>query len=349
MKKRPSPTDSDSDSERSGNTRRPIGRIVAIHSSVRRGRFPNCRTLAEEIGVTQKTIQRDVTFMQRELGLPLAYDEFRHGYHYTAPVSDFPLLCHGVEDVVALFLARRALEPLRGTPFEASLRDAFRKMATAVPGGISFRWTDLEEAFSVRESGAVPADVRLFEKIARAVLESCELRFRYRKLDGDDWEPRRVRPFHLAESDGGWYLIGHDPDRQARRTFAVQRMKEVRTGPKGGFLRPADFSPTDHLGGSFGVWNNPGNGTTRHRIRLRFTGWAARVVSERRWHPSQQIRWLGKKEDRLEMILDLSGFEEISRWIQSWGPQVEVLEPAALRESIAANLAKTRELYAKAK
>ncbi len=331
-------------SERAGQTRRPIERIFEIHERIRRGRFPNCRTLAEEIGVTQKTIQRDISFMREDLGLPLVYDEVRHGYHYSRAVSEFPLLCHGVEDVVALFLARRALEPMRGTPFEASLRDAFRKMAASVPGEISFRWSDLDEAFSVRAAGVVPGDERLFESIARAVLECRELSFEYRKIDAEEWELRRLRPFHLAEIDGGWYLIGYDVERKARRTFAVQRMRALRVTPTK-FLRPQDFSPEDHLGGSFGVWNTPHDKGRRHQIQLRFTSWAARVVSERRWHPSQQICWVGEGEEVLEMHLELAGFEEITRWIQSWGPQVEVLNPPELRERILASLEETRRLY----
>ena len=45
------------------------------------------------------------------------------------------------------------------------------------------------------------------------------------------------------------------------------------------------------------------------------------------------------------MILDLSGFEEISRWILSWGPQVEVLEPEELRAEIARALENSHALY----
>lgn len=189
----------------------------------------------------------------------------------------------------------------------------------------------------------VPADVRLFEKVSRAVLECRELRFDYRKNDSDQWETRKLRPFHLADFDGGWYVIGHDPDRKARRTFALQRMKAVRV-LQAHFARPADFAVREHLGGSFGVWHNPGDKGKRQRIRLRFTGWAARMVSERRWHPSQETKWIGRKEDVLEMNLELSSFEEISRWILSWGPQVEVLEPKELRDEIISTLEKSKEL-----
>lgn len=284
--------------------------------------------------------------MQNDLGLPLEYDRARHGYYYERPVHEFPMMRYSVEDVVALFLARKAIEPLQGSPLEATLRDSFRRLSGALQGEISFRWSDLEEAFSVKDSGVVPGDVRLFEKLSRAVLECRELRFEYRKIDSDQWEARKLRPFHLSDFDGGWYVIGHDPDRSARRTFALQRMRAVRV-LKTRFLRPNDFNLTEHLGGSFGVWHRPEDKGKRHRIRLRFTGWAARMVSERRWHPSQETRWLGKKEETLEMILDLSGFEEISRWILSWGPQVEVLEPEELREALIQSLTTTQQIYGK--
>lgn len=321
---------------RSGETRRPLERIFTIHNAIVRGRFPNCRSLADQIEVTPKTIQRDINFMRDDLDLPLAYDEIRHGFFYERPVSEFPLLRITVEDIVALFLARHALEPLQGSPLEATLRQSFRRLSGALQGEVTFRWTDLDEAFSVRNQGMVPNDVMLFEKLARAVLECREIRFDYRKIDSREWEARSLRPFHLAEVDGGWYVIGHDPMRKARRTFALQRMKAVRV-LKTRFARPADFSLADHLGGSFGVWSQPGEKSDdRRRIRLRFSGWAARMVSERRWHPSQQLR--SRKGDSLEMTIELSSYEEIIRWILSWGAQVEVLEPEELRSAIADHL-----------
>jgi proteasome accessory factor B len=330
---------------RRGDTRRPIERIFTIHEEIQRGRHPNCRQLAARIEVTQKTIQRDISFMQNQLGLPLLYDRKKHGYFYERPVHEFPMMRYTVEDVVALFLARKAVEPLQGSPLEATLRDSFKRLSGALQGEVSFRWSDLDQVFSVKDTGVVPSDVRLFEKVARAVMELRILRFEYRRIDGEDWEPRSIRPFHIADFDGGWYVIGYDEDRKARRTFALQRMKAARV-MKTKFLRPVDFDLSQHLGGSFGVWHSPRNGNERHRIRLRFTGWAARMVSERRWHPGQETKWTGKKEDVLEMVLELSSFEEIIRWILSWGPQVEVMEPQELRETVITSLAETQKNYA---
>lgn len=88
-------------------------RVLEIHKTVRAARYPNCSTLAKEIEVTPKTIQRDINFMRDQLGLPLEYHSTKHGYYYTQEVHEFPLLQLSRNNLVALFLARHTLEPLR--------------------------------------------------------------------------------------------------------------------------------------------------------------------------------------------------------------------------------------------
>lgn len=48
---------------REGRTRRPMLRILHIHEVLLSQRFPNCSTLAQEIEVDRKTIQRDISYM----------------------------------------------------------------------------------------------------------------------------------------------------------------------------------------------------------------------------------------------------------------------------------------------
>ncbi|MDA0813943.1 MAG: HTH domain-containing protein, partial [Verrucomicrobia bacterium] len=169
-----------STSDRTGNTRRPLERIYRIHEVVKRGKYPNCRSLAEQLEVTQKTVQRDISFMRDELDVPIEYDAVRHGYFYAKPVEGFPLLNTTAEDVVALLLARRALEPMQGTPLEASLRESFRRMAQGMRGRISVPWTDFDQAFSAKITGMSRPEISLLEKLAAAVLECREISFDYR-------------------------------------------------------------------------------------------------------------------------------------------------------------------------
>lgn len=285
----------------------------------------------------RKTIQRDISYMRDEMRLPLEYHQVEHGYFYTKPVTDFPLLHLSRQDLLALFLARKALDPLRGTRLETVLAESFAKIAEACPGEVSFRWHDLDEAFSVRTTGVVPADLTLFSDLLDAVLECREVTFGYQKLNATVPERRKVRPYHVGQIENGWYLIGHDTTRGGERTFALQRISDLEV-LRDKFQRPEKFDVREHFGGSFGVWSYAEAKSARHDVRIRFEGYAARIITERRWHPSQELVMEGGRSNTVELRLKLAGLEEVTRWVLSWGSKAEVLDPPALKERVRAEI-----------
>src|SRR5262249_7814133 len=66
-------------------TRPPLERIARIDQAVRGGYYPNARTLARELEVCPRTIQRDLAFLAERLGAPLEFDPSRNGYRYSSP------------------------------------------------------------------------------------------------------------------------------------------------------------------------------------------------------------------------------------------------------------------------
>lgn len=92
--------------------------------------------------------------------------------------------------------------------------------------------------------------------------------------------------------------------------------------------QPADLSIAKHLGDSFGVFK----GKAKHHLRLRFDAFAARLVGEREWHPSQKIKRLADGE--IELSLTLGSLEEVERWVLSWGEHAVVLEPMELKRRV---------------
>ena len=302
--------------------------MMQLHAQLQARRFPNCRKLAHELEVSEKTIQRDIEFMRYQLGLPIEYDQLHFGFVYTEPVTSFPNIQVSEGEIVALFVAQKALQQYQGTPFEAPLRAAFTKIGHGLKDKISFSWSDLDAAISFRSVGQSQADLEVFELLSHAVLDSAEVEFRYRKLRGTAAEIRRVRSYHLGCVDNQWYLFGFDLARQQLRTFALPRIREPhRTGAR--FRRPANFSIGKLLDSSFGVFQSEG----RITVRIRFQPFAAQLVRERVWHHSQKIKEL--RDGGLELELKLGSLEEIERWILSWGDEAEVLQPARLRQRLA--------------
>ena len=312
------------------HSRPPFARMARLHQLIAAEKFPNCRSLAQELEVSSKTIQRDIDFMRDRMGMPIEYHQTEFGFYFTKAVTHFPTLEISEGEMVALFIAQQALAQHRGTSFEAPLRAACEKLAAALPAGMRGSLPELAAAVSFRTAGVSPAGVGVFEAVNRAVQGSVEVAFQYHKLGSEQWEMRRVRPYHVACVQNQWYCIGHDLDREELRTFALPRMREVKL-TRAKFERPANFSIERHLGASFGVFRGADAGRV-HRIRIRFSGRAARLVPERIWHEAQEIQQAGA--GKVELRLELSGLEEIAGWVLSWGEEAEVMSPKALREMI---------------
>jgi predicted DNA-binding transcriptional regulator YafY len=297
--------------------------MMVLHSHLQQRKFPNCRKLAKELEVSSKTIQRDIEFMRDRLGLPIEYHPLEFGFHYTQEVTSLPNIEVSEGEIAALFVAQKALAQYKGTPFERPLSSAFRKITDSLTDRISFSWSELDKVISFRAAGASVADLQLFETLSDAVLHSREVQFEYRKLRGTSYEERRVHPYHLASVENQWYLFAFDVARKQVRTFALPRMRNIRATSQT-FRRPANFSVSSLLSQSFGVFSTSG----KHRVRIAFDAFAARLVSERTWHESQRIRW--HRDGGMVLELELGSLEEIERWILSWGTHARALAPVAL-------------------
>lgn len=99
---------------------------------------------------------------------------------------------------------------------------------------------------AIGEAGAVTAvmpDRPELPVVRAAVASRSTISFDYR---GDR---RRIDPWGLLLRGGFWYVVGHDHDRGAKRTFRVDRFDgtpdDIDVGPSGAFERPASFDPRD--------------------------------------------------------------------------------------------------------
>jgi predicted DNA-binding transcriptional regulator YafY len=133
--------------------RPPLERMLRIHQSLQSGKFPNATTLAQELEVSTKSIQRDLDFMRDRLELPIEYHPKSFGYHYTGEVTSFPTMHITEGELVALVIAEKALEQYRGTQFEKPLLSAIRKIEQSLPDTISLNLADIEQTIE-------PGDLR---------------------------------------------------------------------------------------------------------------------------------------------------------------------------------------------
>jgi len=321
-----------------GHSRPPLERMHRLHDLLSSEQPVNCQQLGKDFEVSYKTIQRDLDFMRDRLSLPIEYDAARYTFRYTEKVKAFPLLQVSEGEILALFVAQKVLAQYRGTPFEKTLGSAFQKLTGALKETVSFDLGEWGSDYSFRVTGASAADLEVFRLLARAIVQRQEISFSYQPLRASAPETRYVHPYHLANIDNAWYLLAHDPQRGQIRTFALPRIRNPKATGKT-FDRPRGFSAEKELKGGFGVFA----GTGKYPVRIRFDSFAARLVRERDWHPTQKIREIKGGEIELEMML--GALEEIERWILSWGDHAKVIGPKILIDSLSKKIRSMNVLY----
>jgi len=245
----------------------PLARMEQIYRAIKTQRRPNCSSLAEKLEVSAKTIQRDIDYMRYQLNLPIEYDQERHGFYFTEAVSHFPSVHITESELIALLVARKAVEQYANTPFQKPLADAFQKLTAGLDGQVSFSWHELEQTFDVRPIGVSKQNLAVFETVAAALREQCELELQYRKLEAKGPELRRVQPYSLICVENQWYLRAWDLVRRDLRTFHLGRISRAKKLPHH-FKRPIGFDVNETLLDSIGV----------------YTGWDPSACKERDEH-----------------------------------------------------------------
>lgn len=309
------------------SSRPPLARMMRIHDELSRGALINSSHLTKVLEVSRKTIVRDIAFMRDQLNLPIEFDAQIQAYRYTYPVRSFPTVQVTEGELLALLVAQRALQQYRGTPFHRQLDIAFKKLSGGLQDRISFSPADELRAVSFKNIGLGKTDLSVFNTLSGAALRSEVVTFDYRKPGDTKKSARTVRPYHLANRENLWYLIGFDLERDALRTFALPRIANAESTKKT-FTRPADFSPEKFFATALGVLG----GTGDYQVVIRFAANVAERIREREWHESQEMHDL--PGGILELRLRLGALTEVEQWILSWGAAAEVISPPELRTRI---------------
>lgn len=309
--------------------RHAIWRIHQIDALLRAGKSPNATWLARKFETSRSTIARDIEFMRDSLNLPLEYDQARGGYWYTKEAPPLPHMQFTEGDLFGFCVMEQMLALFRGTELEPQLRSTFEKLAAGLTEQLSVSWEAVAEAVSFRATSTpVPVDPEVLDTVRRTVIAHEEVEFLYSGLHDDSPGRRRVEPFHLVLRDGLWYLFSYDLDAQEIRNFVLLRMEQVRA--TGRFFEKGErhIDPEIRLQHSIGIFS----GDKPERVRLRLNKIGARLLSERSYHPTQKITRL--PDGQHELTMDVHITPELERWVMSYWSEVQVLEPASLRERI---------------
>lgn len=182
--------------------------------------------LAERLGVTERTVRRDVERL-RELGYRIESSPGATGGYRLEAGSAVPPLLLTDEEAVAMAIGLRvaASQRLIGGP-ETTLT-ALAKLEQVLPAPLRRRVNALAETVQPAGLGAGAAvSTDVLGELALACRDHERVRFVYTAASGEVTR-RRVEPHALAPADRHWYLLCWDLEKDDWRTFRVDRLAEV--------------------------------------------------------------------------------------------------------------------------
>ena len=199
-------------------------RLLRLLSLLQAHREWSGADLADRLGVTPRTVRRDVDRL-RELGYPVnASPGTGGGYQLGAGAELPPLLLDDDEAVaVAVGLRTAAGQGIEGIG-ETSVR-ALTKLEQVLPNRLRRRVGALN-AFTVPMlHNTLPSavDPAVLTELAALCRDAERLRFEYESHDGAPTR-RSVEPHRLVCTERRWYLVAWDLDREDWRTFRVDRV-----------------------------------------------------------------------------------------------------------------------------
>lgn len=286
-------------------------------------------SLPEDFPKNSRTIRRDLEALEA-VGFPLVTDQVdgQTRWKLMEGFRDIPALGFSATELMALIFSRKLLRPLDGTELQASLSSALMKAAAALPPQGHEYVREMERIFAVGlgPHKSYQRHREIIDRIAEAISRARSAQMRYESIARNATTRREVDPYRLWYAAGGLYLIGYCHLRKDVRMFAVERIRSIALTDHP-YQRPLAFNIDEYVQDALTVMRG-----RRIEVELLFSKQAAGWVKDKVWHSSQEVSLL--KDGRLRMTLKVADTAELVGWILSFGSQVRVIRPDALRQKV---------------
>jgi proteasome accessory factor B len=267
----------------------------------------------------------------RDLGIPLETGRVSQfdpteGYRINRDAYALPAVDLTADEAAAVAVATQLWE---SPELITATQSALLKLRAA---GVDVDVPD--SGIAITTTGALPG-LRGSEEVLGMLLSAIDsgqaVQFPHRPSRTEPYRTRTVEPWGIVTHRGRWYLVGHDRDRDATRTFRLSRIGVPVTpiDEPGSVTRPAGVDLRDIVrtvvgehptGAQARIWVADGRATALRR--------QATVLGKltRNGRPGEEIS------------VDIGAYDRLAREVAGYGPDAVVLDPPSLRDDVVARL-----------
>lgn len=318
-----------------------VERLYHLHNILNQRRTPISRhDLMDRLECSQATLYRLVAELRDFLGAPLEQDPDTRGFYYDRSYEqpfELPGIWISPEELQALLTARQVLGNVQPGLLEGELESLQGRISALLrQKGVETEDGGSPIHIQAIAGRAVPG--HLFQDVLGALIRRQRLHIHYHGRRRDEVSERDISPQRLTQYRNSWYLDAWCHSAEGLRSFALERVQEQRVLED----KATDVKPdvlAEHFDHSYGIFSGPAS----HSAKLRFSAEMSRWVAEEQWHPDQQGSM--DSDGAWTVNIPFSDPRELVMDILRYGPDVEVLEPNFLRDSVADAADRTTRIY----
>lgn len=295
------------------------------------GRSFKVKELAEQLGCSKSTIQRDLATLE---GLFAVVEEQAGTQVRRYRVAqDVPMLeCvepFGAMQLMAIHAALSALEPMAGTHFHEDLLSVARTIRGCLAEKHNGGLDRLACVFLPHRRGYIDyaGHADIIDDLIDAIARQRVCRVSYRPGWRDHARTHEVRPLRLVWYDGALYLLCQTGRHTDVGSLAVHRIESLEPTRRGFQAPRVDVEKLLH--GAFGIYTNPAED---EEVEILFDADLAWKVEERIYHPDEHKERLA--DGRLRYRLRTSARWEIVGWVLRFAGAAELVQPVAWRRQL---------------
>jgi predicted DNA-binding transcriptional regulator YafY len=300
-------------------------RLAAILIQLQANRVVSGPALAEQFGVSLRTVYRDLRSLETA-GIPLLA-EHAVGYSLVEGYRLPPVLFTR-EEATALLTAEKLAAHLTDTPTAQLTGAAMDKLRAVLRRPDRDHLATLAPHIQVLGPRGQPAASATYQQVVTAIATRRVVRLHYQTGNTDAVTVRDVEPIGVYLS-GQWHVVAYCRLRQGLRNFRLDRIQKLDMQTEVFAARPETLQQ---------YWADANNRRPTTKVVLRYQPAAVLPALAQQLHATKyQYGWAHEQplaDGSLEMTLFIGSFDYLAAWLLPHAGAVTVIEPPALQECL---------------
>ncbi|WP_338465335.1 helix-turn-helix transcriptional regulator [Shouchella rhizosphaerae] len=302
-------------------------RLLSIVLLLQNRKIISTKALAEELGVSERTVHRDMDALS-SAGIPVYAERGKTGGWKLLDGYRTQLTGLTKEEVKTLFLSP-PIDLLGDLGYTKNWQEAREKLLASLSSAASVDFADAQNRIYIDASTwrGKKETVEAFSLLNQGLWEQRALSISYEKY-GSAASEREVEPLGLVAKGSTWYLIA--AEQQELKTFRASRIRSAQLLPKR-FERPENFDLARY-------WHDSKNAFIRTLPSYEVNLLIAYEQKDMLHNSGRYVRVLDLYESGedgwLTARLSFDTKEEAAAYIVGFGNKVKMISPTELKKHV---------------